>query len=376
MNKRYIAVLMSAALILTLSTALAACNGGGNDTTPTPSEAGGATAGDGGPATSAELNGPTGVALDGAGNLYIADQSNCRVRAVSGTTIATVAGNGTCGYAGDGDLATNAELNGPIGVVLDSAGNLLYIADQGNCVVREVSVGTIATVAGDGTCSYAGDGGPASSAELTFPQGVALDGAGNLYIADQGNCVVREVVGGTITTVAGNGTCSYAGDGVPATSAELNGPTGVALDGAGDLYIADRSNCRVRKVVSGTITTVAGNGTCGYAGDSGPALGAELDVPEGVALDGAGNLYIADRSNCRVREVSGGTITTVAGNGTCGYGGDSGPATSAELNGPTGVALDGAGDLYIADTTNCRVRKVSGGTITTVAGNGTCGYGG
>jgi hypothetical protein len=332
-------------------------------------------AGDGGPATSAELNGPTGVVLDGAGDLYIADSANCVVREVSAGTIMTVAGNGTCGYAGDGGPATSAELNGPTGVALDGAGDL-YIADQSNCRVREVSGGTITTVAGNGICGYAGDGGPATSAELDGPTGVALDGAGDLYIADQGNCVAREVSGGTITTVAGNGICGYFGDGGPATSAELNGPTGVALDGAGHLYIADQANCRVREVSVGTITTVAGNGTCGYGGDGGPATSAELNSPTGVALDGAGNLYIADRSNCRVREVSGGTITTVVGNGTCGYGGDSGPATSAKLNNPTGVALDGAGNLYIADYGNCRVREVSGGTIATVAGNGSCGYAG
>ncbi len=331
--------------------------------------AGGGYGGDGGPATSAALFYPGGVAVDGAGNLYIGDTHDCRVREVSGGTITTVAGNGSCAYGGDGGLATSANLRLPAGIALDGSGNL-YIADSGNCRIRELSGGTITTVAGNGPCGYSGDGGAATSASLN-PYRVAVDGAGNLYIADPQNCRVRRVSSGTITTVAGDGSCAYSGDGGAATSAGV-APQGVAVDGAGNLYIADYYNydCHVRKVSGGTITTVAGNGSCTFSGDGGAATSAGLDPQGGVAVDGAGNLYIADWGNCRVREVSGGTITTVAGNGACAYGGDGGAATAASLNYPNAVAVDSGGALYIADSYNCRVRKVSGGIITTVAGSG------
>jgi hypothetical protein len=316
--------------------------------------AGGGAGGDGGPATSAALSYPQGVALDSSGDLYIASEIDCRVRKVSGGTITTVAGTGTCGYAGDGGPATSANLNGPSGVAVE--GGDLFIADAGNCRVRKVSGGTITTVAGTGTCGYGGDGGPATSASLNGPSGVAVEG-GDLYVAEFINCRVRKVSGGTISTVAGNGSCPYAGDGGAATSASL-WPFGVALDSSGDLYIADALNCRVRKVSSGTITTVAGTGSCGYGGDGGPATSASLYWPSGVAVGSSGDLYIGDQGSCRVRKVSGGTITTIAGTGTCGYGGDGGPATSAGLASPYGVALDSSVNLYIADAGNHRVRKV------------------
>ena len=318
--------------------------------------------GDGGPATSAELNDPYGVAVDGSGNLYIADTQNNRVRKVDGSgTITTVAGTGTAGFSGDGGPATSAAALRSPGVAVDGSGNL-YIADYANSRVRKVDgSGTITTVAGTGTAGFSGDGGPATSAELDHPVGVAVDGSGNLYIADYDNNVVRKVNGsGTITTIAGTGTFGFSGDGGPATSAELSSTAGVALDGSGNLYIADEDNSRVRKVDgSGTITTVAGTGTAGFSGDGGPATSAELNFPGGVAVDGSGNLYIADAINHRVRKVDGsGTITTVAGTGTFGFSGDGGPATSAELNDPDGVAVDGSGNLYIADFDNSRVRKV------------------
>jgi sugar lactone lactonase YvrE len=223
--------------------------------------------------------------------------------------------------------------------------------------------GTITTFAGNGTQGFSGDGGPATSAGLSYPGGVAVDAAGNLYIADTSNHRVRKVsTSGTITTVAGNGTFGFSGDDGPATNATLSYPTEVAVDAVGNLYIADTGNLRVRKVsASGTITTVAGNGIYGFSGDGGPATNASLVIPRGVAVDAVGNLYIADYGNSRVRKVSSwGTITTVAGNGSPGFSGDGGPATSAALGYPRGVAVDAAGNLYIADTDNNRVRKVSG----------------
>jgi trimeric autotransporter adhesin len=337
--------------------------------------------GDGGAATSAQLNRPSGVAVDGAGNLYIADAINDDVRKVSPAgTITTIPGDGMLGFSGDGGPATNAQLSSPQGVAVDGAGNV-YIADLGNDRIRKVSpAGIISTVAGNGVLGYSGDGGPAIAAQLWSPEGVAVDGASSLYIADFGSNRVREVSpAGIITTVAGNGTYSYSGDGGPATSAQLYSPGGVAVDGAGNLYIADTSNNRIRRVSpAGIITTVAGNGTTGFSGDGGPATSAQLNEPAGLAVDGAGNLYIADTDNFRIRKVStAGIITTIAGNGKPGYTGDGGPAASTGLSYPAGVALDGAGNLYIADTGNERTRKVSPeGIISTVAGNGVFGYSG
>ena len=330
--------------------------------------------GDGGPATSAALNQPYGVALDGAGNLYIAGWNPGRVRKVTPAgTITTVAGGGS---GGDGGPATSASLLGPSGVAVDAAGNL-YISD-GERIRKVTPSGIITTAAGNGIRGYSGDGGPATSASLRDPWGVAVDAAGNLYVGDTNNDRIRKVSpAGTITTVAGGG--GVFGDGGPATGASLNSPYGVAVDAAGNLYIADRNNHRIRKVSpAGVISTVAGNGAYSYSGDGGPATSASLHGPHGVAVDAASNLYIADRDNERVRRVSaGGTITTVAGNGAYEFSGDGGPATSASLQGPRGVAGDAAGNLYIADTGNYRIRKVSpSGIITTVAGNGAGGFSG
>jgi PKD repeat protein len=332
-------------------------------------------AGDGGQATSAQLNLPTGVAVDGQGNLYIADYVNHRIRKVSSGIITTVAGTGTAGYSGDGGQATSAQLDYPFGVAVDAQGNL-YIADQVNQRIRKVSGGIITTVAGTGTAGYSGDGGQATSAQLNNPIGVAVDGQGNLYIADYMNHRIRKVSSGIITTVAGTGTAGYSGDGGQATSAQLDGPVGVGVDAQGSVYIADQGNQRIRKLSGGIITTVAGTGTAGFLGDGGQATSAQLNSPFGVAVDGQGNLYIADASNHRVRKVSGGIITTVAGTGTSGYSGDGGQATSAQISEPVGVAVDGQGNLYIADYDNQRIRKVSGGIITTVAGTGTLGFSG
>jgi secreted PhoX family phosphatase len=337
--------------------------------------------GDAGPATAAKLNDPRGIAVDVAGNLYVADRGNARIRKVTPEgVIHTVAGNGTAGYDGDGGPATAALLNAPLSIAVDTAGNL-YTADAFNHRIRKVnSEGMISTVAGNGTVGYGGDGGSATAAQLNYPSGVAVDTAGNLYIVDWGNARIRKVtLEGVINTVAGNGTNGYSGDGGSATTAQLWYPEGAAVDTAGNLYIADTYNYRIRKVTSaGVITTVAGKNGNGYLGDGGPATAALLNVPRSIALDPSGNLYIADTDNHRIRKVtSEGVISTVAGNGTRGYLGDGGPATAALLSYPYGVAVDAAGSLYIADAGNNRIRKVTPeGMISTVAGNGTFSFDG
>ncbi len=333
--------------------------------------------GDGGQAPSSPITHPVGVSADRLGNVYIADSDNQRIRKVSASgVIGTVAGIGNSANSGDGGPATSAQLWNPAGVGVDGSGNL-YIADQGNFRIRKISPGgIIATVAGDGTDGYSGEGGPATNAQLAGAVGLAVDVSGNIYEGEVGACRVRKISpGGTISTVAGNGSPGFSGDGGPATNAQLGYPIGMATDGLGNLYIADGSNNRVRKVSpDGTIATVAGGGT-DYPGDGGAATGAKLSFPNAVAVDGAGNLYIADNYHQRIREVSpGGIITTLAGTGVAGYSGDGGPAIGAQLAFPNGVAVDGSGDLFIADQTNKRIRKVSPkGVITTVAGSGTAG---
>ncbi|MGD0668821.1 MAG: hypothetical protein ABSB23_14775 [Bryobacteraceae bacterium] len=334
--------------------------------------------GDGATATAAELNRPTGVAVDTAGHIYIADSLNNRIRvAQSGGSISTFAGNGGYSYSGDGGPAASAQMNSPHGVAVDGAGNY-YIADAGNNVVRKVSAGgTITTLAGNGTAGFGGDGGAATGAQLNGPQGVAVDGAGNVYIADTGNSRVREVSGSTITTFAGSGTAGYSGDGGAAASAQLYSPVGLAFDTKGNLYIADTDNSAIRKVANGAISTVAGNGLQGYSGDGGPALSAQLNYPEGVAVDAAGNLYITDTLNYRIRMVSPtGNIATIAGNGVAGYSGDGGPASQAKLSYPTGIAVDSVGNVFFSDA-GASVRKIYvNGPIITIAGNGSVGYSG
>jgi uncharacterized protein (TIGR03437 family) len=339
--------------------------------------AGGATqgySGDGGPATSAQLNNADNIAVDARGNLCIADTGNQRIRKVdSGGIITTVAGNGTSGYSGDGGLAIQAELSFPEDIAFDAGGNL-YIADSNNSVVRQVNAaGIIQTFAGNGSDSYAGDGGPATAAAMMDPLGVTLDSAGNLYIA--GALRIREVSGGIIATIAG----STFGDGGPAVFGSLNFPVAVAKDGNGNVYVADSGHNSVRKIaVDGAITTLAGTGLAGYSGDGGPAAKAQLNQPAGVAVDASGAVYIADTLNSRVRKVAGdGSIATVVGGAAGGSSGDGGPASQAELEGPRGIAIDAGGNLYIADSGNNVIRKVSiAGTIATVAGNRTPGYSG
>ena len=348
------------------------------------------------------------IAVDSAGNIYVAEGTRVRKITPDGA-LATVAGNGTCGYAGDGGPASTAQVCAT-GVAVDGVGNL-YIAD--NFRLRKISqAGIIGTVAGNGTCCYSGDGGPARTAMLNLAPwggGMAVDAAGNLYIADAANQRVRKISpSGTITTVAGSGISNgYSGDGGPAISAQLNYPSGVAVDSAGDLYIADTGNQRIRKVSPfGVITTVVQTGARALAVDRTDNLyyfadgagvrrvspsgiittvtSASFNVPYAVAVDSAGNLYVAeigtvaDAPNYRVRKVSpDGSITVVAGDGTAGYSGDGGPAASAQLNGPVGLAVDTADNLYIADSFSGRIRMVSpSGIITTVAGNGAPGYSG
>ena len=318
--------------------------------------------GDGSAAISATLAKPSAVAYDGSGNLYLADENNHVIREVSTNgTITTVAGTGIEGYSGDGAAATAAQLDTPTGIAVDKSGNL-YIADSHNQRIRMVSSGTITTIAGTGIKGYAGDGATATAASLALPSGVAVDSSGNLYIADTDNHRIRKITSGTITTIAGDGEELYAGDGGAATAAALDSPTGVAVDTSGNVYIADRLNQRIREVSGGTINTIAGSGAAsfsgGFAGDGASPIAATLAKPTGVSVDGSGNIYIADTNNQVVRQIGGGAIASIAGSPTIqGFGGDNGPATAAVLNSPKAVAIDAVGDLSIADTRNQRVRS-------------------
>jgi sugar lactone lactonase YvrE len=320
--------------------------------------------GDGGPATAARLENPRAVAVDAGGNMFIADTDNSRVRKVTASgVISTVAGTGAFGFGGDGGPATAAQLNQPYGVAVGNDGSV-FIADRFNHRVRKVDPsGTISTVAGTGVSGFSGDGGLATAAQLSYPARLAIATNGDLFIADTDNQRVRKVnPSGTITTVAGTGTKGFSGDGGPATSAQLFTPFGIAVDAGGNLFIVDTDNARVRKVSpSGTISTVAGSGVNGFSGDGGPATAAQLNGPMAVAVDAKGRLFIADYGNARVRQVDpvSAMISTVAGTGVNGFSGDGGPATAAQLNLPFGVAVAN-GKLLIADLKNHRIRTVSG----------------
>jgi sugar lactone lactonase YvrE len=329
--------------------------------------------GDGTPATQTSIFLPFGFAVDAAGNLFIADSSNDRIRKVDAKTkiVTTIAGNGIIGATGDGGPAIGATISNPSSIALDAAGNL-YFSDSGNNGVRRIDAftGNISTVAGIlGSHGYTGDSGPAILATLNTPNGLAFDAAGNLYIADTGNHVIRLVnaATGLITTVAGRGGPDFYGDGGPASAAALASPWSITVAPSGELYIADQNNHRIRKIDNfGIISTVVGNGKPGFSGDQKVATSAQLDVPASVAIDVAGNIYVADSGNNRVRKVNAQTniITTIAGNSTESFTGDSGPADQAGLYGPYTLALDGQDNLFIADVFHNRIRKISSNAAT------------
>jgi hypothetical protein len=342
--------------------------------------------GNGGNALAALLNVPSSIATHDYENVYIADQANHVIRRVNyQDIISDYAGMDSAGYYGDYGPADSCLMSAPCAVALDGAGNLI-IADYMNNVVREVNVSTgdIYTIAGNGTAGYTGDGGAATNATLRYPYGVAVDASGNIYIADAGNNVIREITAsGYIQTIIGNGYGSglalgnggYSGDGGPANAAELNFPSGIAVDVFGNKYVADAYNNVIRKVgINDSISTFAGvAGVPGYSGDGGYAKAALLKFATGLAVDGIGNVYIADQGNDVVRKVdTGGKIRTIAGTGTAGYSGDSGPAVDAQLSAPKGVAVDGNGLIYIADAGNNAVRIIgnyTGNAVKTVPGN-------
>ena len=353
--------------------------------------------GDGSAATSGLLNGPTGFFIDALRNIYIADQANNRIRMVwqaasNGTytqgRIYTIAGGGTntgATYSGS-PTSVQFSTNSPAGVFVNAAGSIFIADSNKNCIRMFTLGGNISTVAGTGTAGITGDGGSAASAQITNPQNVFGDSSNNIYIAEFGARIRKFTVGGTISTIAGTGTQGFNGDGISATSAQIR-PFSVYVDSSNNVYIADGSNNRIRKfTVGGTISTIAGTGSTTYLGDSALATNAVLNAPTNFCLDSAGNVYIADQNNHRIRMVwqaasngvyTQGRIYTVAGTGNATYNGDGIAATLASVNSPGGVFADNSSNIFIADCQNHRIRKFSvGGTISTIAGNGNTGYSG
>ena len=317
-------------------------------------------AGDTGAASNAFLATPTGIAVDADGNLYLADSYNNRIRKVTPLgIISTFAGTGIGGYTGDGGNATQAQIDTPTSVAVDRSGNVFF-ADSLNSAVRMIDTsGKISTVAGNGQDGFSGDNGNAKQARLFFPQAITVDDKGNLYISDTLNNRIRRVdTLGIITTIAGDGTAGYAGNGGAATLARLDTPQGIAVDRAGNIYISDTNNFVVRKIdKTGKISTIAGNGVDGYGGDNGAALQAQLGPIRGLTVDPAGNVLISDPGNDRIRRVDvNGMISTIAGNGATGYFGDGVNATQTALNEPVDVAIDPNGIIFIADSYNDRIR--------------------
>ncbi len=322
-----------------------------------------ATLGDGLSPTAASFNNLAAVYFHTTGDFYIVEYSGSVIRKISSTgVVSTFAGNGVAGYGGDGGPATAASFNHPIDILADYSGNF-YVIDNGNQRIRKINAaGIITTIAGNGIPGYTGDGGPATAATLHDPSRMTIDGAGNIYFADAVNNVIRKIsTAGIISTVVGNGTPAFAGDGGPATGASLWQPLGVTLDGNGNMYVADALNHRIRKInTSGIISTFAGTGAVGYAGDSGPATAATMNYPNGVTCDQTCNVYFTDWYGHKVRKVTySGIITTVVGSGVAGFSGDGGPAVSAQLNGPNNLTFDHISNLYIPEYYNNRVRKVS-----------------
>jgi large repetitive protein len=321
------------------------------------------------PATQSALKLPLGEATDATGILYVSDTGGNRIRKVdlAGNIVTIANTNGVAGSSGDGGAAVFAGINQPSAIAIDGAGNIIF-ADTGNNAIRTINAvtGKISTIAGIlGSAGYSGDGNLATSALLSAPQGLVIDASGNLFIADTGNNCVREVSASTqsITTVAGNGSVGFSGDGGAAISAQFDQPWGITIDVNGNLYIADFGNNRIRKVdtASGIVTTIAGNGNSSFSGDGSTATAATLNGPAAVAMDIAGNLYIADSENNAVRKVDGssGLITTIAGNGTALFGGDGFSATLAGLYKPYSLYLDSAGNLFVADRLDLRIREIS-----------------
>ena len=327
-------------------------------------------AGDGGPAAWALLNGPFDVGFDAHRNLYFSDTFNHCVRRVDARTgvIATCAGCGEAGYSGDGGPATRARFNEPYGIAVDNAGNI-YIADRHNHCVRRVdgSSGIVVTFAGNGSSGFGGDGGPASRAGMVEPNGLALDPAQNrLFIADVADHRVRvvDLASGIIGTYAGTGKAEHSGDGGPASACGIFGARAVKVAADGTVYILERQGSTLRAVDprSGVITTLAGTGERGYGGDDGPALSAVFDAPKELAIDREGNLLIVDTENHMIRRVDirTRTVAAIAGSGRQGGDGDGGPARAASLDRPHGAAAAADGSIYIGDTNNHRIRKVTG----------------
>jgi sugar lactone lactonase YvrE len=322
---------------------------------------GGTGVADGVPSVSTSLSAPLGVTVDIFGNVYILDAFNMRIRKVSAGIITTYAGKGTEGYSGDGSIANSAQVI-PSGIALDKHGNL-YISDASYSVIRKVNtLGIISTIAGTGTFGHTGDGGPATAARIGKPHGIFVDTADNIFFADAGNSDIRRISQtGIISTVAGNGTPGYSGDGFSATAAQLDSPYSVAVDRVGNIFISDFFNDVIRKVdkETGEISTYAGQFQIyNYSGDNGMATDATLNNPRGIAIDSTGNLFIADAENNVIRMVDvTGKITTVVGNGTLGFGGDGSYALGCNLHNPYGVSVDQVGSIYVADANNQRVRK-------------------
>jgi len=323
--------------------------------------------GDKGLAAKAALSYPDAIAVDLKGNIYIGDDHNNRLRMIDGKTgiIVTLAGTGEAGYSGDGGPADQAQIDGPTAMAFDKEGNI-YFGDEANACIRKIDAKThiITTIAGNGTQAYAGDGGPAIEASFVHPSGLAIDAEGNMYIADWGSSTIRKVSAktGIITTIAGNGEGDYYGDGGPAGKAALSGCNELALDKLGNLYVTDSYNNRIRKIdaETGIITTIAGTGESGYSGNGGPAVNASLNGPTGLAVDSNGNVYFSDYGNNCIRSINAntGVIMDVAGDGVVGFGGDGGSALTARIAGAEGIALDAGGNIYIADNDNNRIRKV------------------